>query len=144
MHSPDNRFAVTVDLTAPDGEPFTGTCEGEDSPTAQLESAATAAIRALEVAANHEISLAIRRTTEIGDLNTILVHLSISRAERHNGLLLWDGFRERPAASCRRESDTESHEPDVRERLRDFTVANKVSDPVVHQTPGEGIFRRQP
>ena len=88
MHSRDNGCVVTVDLTGHSGEPFAGTCEGKDSPTAQLESAATAAIRALEAAADHRIGLGLERITEISELNTVVVHLSISRPAGDNVLLL--------------------------------------------------------
>ena len=88
MHSPDDRCVVTVDLTGHAGEPFAGTCEGKDSPTAQLESAATAAIRALEAAADHRIGLGLERIVEMGQLNTVVVHLSIARPAGDQVLLL--------------------------------------------------------
>ena len=88
LRSPDNQCVVTVDLTDVSGKPFEATCEGRDSPTAQLESAATAAIRALETAADHRIGLGLERITETGELNTVVVHLSISRPAGDNVLLL--------------------------------------------------------
>ena len=88
MSTPDNRCVITVYLTGPDGKSFEGTCEGEKSPTPQLECAATAALHALEAAAGGRVGFALRRVAEISELNTVVVHLSISRPAGDNVLLL--------------------------------------------------------
>ena len=88
MSTSDNGNVVTVYLTGPDGKSFEGTCEGEKSPTPQVKSAAKAALRALEAVADGRIAFALQRAVEMSELNTVLVHLSISRPTGDHVLLL--------------------------------------------------------
>ena len=88
MSTPDNGSVITVYLTRPDGKSFEGTCEGEKSPTPQVKSAATAALRALEAATDGRVGFDLQRVAEISELNTVVVHLSISRPTGDNVLLL--------------------------------------------------------
>ena len=88
MRTPDNGNVITVYLTGPDGKSFEGTCAGEKSPTPQVKSAATAALRALEAVADGRIAFALQRAVEMSELNTVLVHLSIARPTGDHPLLL--------------------------------------------------------
>ena len=83
-----NGSVMTVCLTGPDGKSFEGTCEGEKSPPAQLESAARAALRALEAAAEGRVAFTLRRVADLSALNTVLVHVSLSRPVGDHTLLL--------------------------------------------------------
>ena len=88
MSTRDNRSVVTVYLTGPDGESFEGTCEDKKSPTPPDESATTAVLRALEAAAEGRVAFALWRVVEISELNTVLVHLSITTPVGDNVQLL--------------------------------------------------------
>lgn len=86
--TPDNGNIITVYLTGPRGKSFEGTCEGENSPTPQVKCAAKATLRALEAVADGRIAFALQRAVEMSELNTVLVHLSISRPTGDHVLLL--------------------------------------------------------
>ena len=86
--TPDNGNVITVYLTRPDGKSFEGTYEGENSPTPQVKSAATATLRALEAVADGRVAFTLQRAIEMSELNTVLVHLSISIPAGDNVLLL--------------------------------------------------------
>ena len=88
MSTPDNRSVITVYLTRTDGKSFEGTCETEKSQTPRVKSAARAALRALEAAADGRVTFTLWRVAEISELNTVLVHLSISSPAGDNVLLL--------------------------------------------------------
>ena len=88
MSTPDNGNVITVYLTGPRGKSFEGTCEGEKSPTPQVKSAAKATLRALEAVADGRVAFTLQRVAEISELNTVLVHLSITRPAGDNLLLL--------------------------------------------------------
>lgn len=88
MSTPDNGNVITVYLTRPDGKSFEGTYEGEKSPTPKVKSAAIAALRALEAVADGRVAFTLHRVVEMSELNTVVVHLSISRPAGDTVLLL--------------------------------------------------------
>ena len=60
----------------------------ENSPTPQVKSAATAALRALEAVADGRVTFTLHRVVELSELNTVLVQLSISKPAGDDVLLL--------------------------------------------------------
>lgn len=60
----------------PDGEVFFGTCRGGGSDAGQLSCSATAAVTALEAAADHRVAFSLKWVTEVSEMNAVMVHLT--------------------------------------------------------------------
>ncbi len=84
---PNDRFFVGVEL-ASNEKLYVGTAEGLGAEAGELECAARAALRALETAAGHRVVFGLNLVSKIGEFDTVLVHLSLSKPAGDHAPLL--------------------------------------------------------
>ena len=80
---PNDHCSVRVVLARRSGEEFVGEAEGENSPQAQLRTAAQATARALETATDGQVGLTVLSVKALEALETILVFVSLSGRLEH-------------------------------------------------------------
>ncbi len=83
---PGGQFFVGLSLASKDGHLYVGTAEGPEA--GQLECAARAAICALQSVAGHRVGFQLYRVSKVGEFDTVLAHVSVSRPAGDHAQLL--------------------------------------------------------